>query len=236
MRSGADRVDRADRGNRLHKRVWDLLPWYASGTLEGSEQRAVESHLAACAPCREELAVQRQLSQALQQVPEIAPAPHPAQFARLMARIDAEETAGPRWWAALRDLFTATPTAVRWTLAAQLGFVLLLGTTLALHRRPADPVEPSPATYQTLSDPAPAPAQANPASRASSASLRVVFAPGTSEQEIRDLLLGIRGQITAGPSPLGVYTVDVPAGPDRLEDVLAHLRAHKQISFAEPAQ
>jgi hypothetical protein len=235
MRSGADR------GNRLHKRVWDLLPWYASGTLEGSEQRAVESHLAACAPCREELAVQRQLSQALQQVPEVAPAPHPAQFARLMARIDSEETAGPRWWAALRDLFTATPTAVRWTLAAQLGFVLLLGTTLALNRRPAEPVEPvnplpAPAVYQTLSDPAPAPAQANPASRASSASLRVVFSPGTSEQEIRDLLLGIRGQITAGPSPLGVYIVDVPAGPDRLEDVLAHLRAHQQISFAEPAQ
>jgi hypothetical protein len=237
MRSGADR---ADRGHRLHRRVWDLLPWYASGTLEGSERRTVEAHLAACAPCREELAVQKQLGETLQQVPEIAPAPHPAQFARLMARIDAEETAGPRWWAALRDLFTATPRAVRWTLAAQLGFVLLLGTTLALNRRPAAPINPvhplpAAATYQTLSDPAPAPLQANPASR-TSASLRIVFAPGTSEQEIRDLLLGIRGQITAGPSPLGVYTVDVPAGPDRLEDVLIHLRAHKQISFAEPAQ
>ena len=83
--------------------------------------------------------------------------------------------------------------------------------------------------YRTLSDAAPAPPPAAATSR-----LRLVFAAGTTEAEIRDLLLGIRGQITAGPSPLGVYTVEVPAGPDPLADVLTHLRAQKRVSLAEP--
>ncbi len=37
--------------------VRDLLPWYASGTLEGSETRLVTAHLASCDACREELAL-----------------------------------------------------------------------------------------------------------------------------------------------------------------------------------
>lgn len=227
MRSGADREE------RQHRRVFDLLPWYANGTLEDVERRVVETHLAACARCRGELAADRRLGETLRQIPEIAPAPHPAQFARLMDRIESERN-GPStaaWraaWTALREILTVTPRAVRWTLAVQLGLVLLLGSGLLLLRRPEPTV---PAVYQTLSDP-----ETTVPATAATARLRVVFAPGTSEQEIRNLLLGIRGQITAGPSPLGVYTVDVPAGPDPVADVLAHLRSHKQVSLAEPVE
>jgi anti-sigma factor RsiW len=222
-----------DPGERRHRRALELLPWYANGTLEDIERRVVEIHLAACARCREELAADRRLGESLRQTPETAPAPHPAQFARLLERLDGDrETTG--WRGALRglgglgDLLAATPRAVRWTLAAQFALVLLLGGLgggLLLLRRPQ--AAPPPAVYQTLSDPA-------PAAPAATARLRVVFAPGTSEQEMRNLLLGIRGQITAGPSPLGVYTVDVPAGPDAVADVLAHLRTHEQVSLAEP--
>jgi anti-sigma factor RsiW len=221
-------------GERQHRRVLDLLPWYANGTLEDVERRIVEVHLASCARCREELAADRLLGESLRQIPETAPAPHPAQFARLLERLDSDRTGLRNAWAALRDLLTATPRAVRWTLAAQLSLVLLLGVLcsgLLLLRRP-EPVPPTaPAVYQTLSDPAP-----EPAAPAATARLRVVFAPGTTEEEIRNLLLGIRGQITAGPSPLGVYTVDVPAGPDPVADVLAHLRRHRQVSLAEPVR
>jgi anti-sigma factor RsiW len=222
---------KADRGERLHRRVWDLLPWYANGTLESGEQRIVESHLDACARCREELAAVRRIGEVLRQIPEIAPAPHPAHFARLMERIDKAESAGGRRaaWTALRGFLAATPRAVRWTLAAQLGLVLLLAAGLLL-RSPAPP----PAVYQTLSDPEPAVSAASAASAKTGVRLRLVFAPGTTEQEIRNLLLGIRGQITAGPSSFGVYTVEVPAGPDPLAGVLAHLRRQKQVSLAEP--
>jgi len=223
MRSGAER---AERGNRLHRRVWDLLPWYANGTLEDGERRTVESHLAACSRCREELSACRGLGELLQQVPEVAPAPHPAHLARILEKIgDHERAAWRSPLESLRNLLTATPRPVRWALAAQLALVLgLAGLDLA--RRPAQPPATSPAAYRTLSD---APAAAAPSSR-----LRVVFAAGTTEQEIRDLLLGIRGQIVSGPSSLGVYTVEVPTGPDPLEDVLAHVRKHRQVSLAEP--
>jgi hypothetical protein len=227
MRSGAER------GDRLHRRVWDLLPWYANGTLEDGERRAVETHLAACSLCREELTACRGLGELLRQVPEIAPAPHPAHLARILGQIGADERAAWRSpLESLRNLLTATPRTVRWALAAQLALVLGLAGSLLL-LRPASQVRnptAAAASYQTLSDSAPAAIGAtSPTVR-----LRVVFAPGTSEQEIRDLLLGIRGQISAGPSPLGVYTVEAPAGPDPLADVLTHLRKHRQVSLAEP--
>jgi len=220
MRSGAER------GDRLHRRVWDLLPWYANGTLEDGERRTVESHLAACSRCREELSACRGLGELLRQVPEVAPAPHPAHLARILEKIgDHERAAWRSPLESLHNLLTATPRPVRWALAAQLALVLgLAGLDLA--RRPAQPPATSSAAYRTLSD---APAPAAPSSR-----LRVVFAAGTTEQEIRDLLLGIRGQIVSGPSSLGVYTVEVPTGPDPLDGVLAHVRKHRQVSLAEP--
>jgi len=47
----------------------------------------------------------------------------------------------------------------------------------------------------------------------------------------------VEGQIAGGPSPLGVYTVEIPAGPaaDPLPVILAHLRSHPAVHFAEPA-
>jgi len=223
MRSGAER---AERGNRLHRRVWDLLPWYANGTLEDGERRTVESHLAACSRCREELSACRGLGELLQQVPEVAPAPHPAHLARILEKIgDHERAAWQSPLESLRNLLTATPRPVRWALVAQLVLVLGLGLGLSLHRQPAA----ASAVYRTLSDGPPAMSSTAPSSR-----LRLVFAAGTTEQEIRDLLLCIRGQIVSGPSSLGVYTVEVPTGPDPLEDVLAHVRKHRQVSLAEP--
>ena len=42
-----------------HRRVAGLLPWYATGTLDRDERRAVEAHLAECATCRELVDVAR---------------------------------------------------------------------------------------------------------------------------------------------------------------------------------
>ena len=227
---------RAEQGDRLHCRVWDLLPWYANATLADGERRVVETHLEVCSQCREELAACRGLGDVVRQVPEIAPAPHPARLARIMAQIDAEErNAGQGAWrsfwrsplASLQDLLDATPRAMRWAMLAQLVLVLTLAAGLARPRIPAPASPAAPLEYTTLSDPA-------PSQLPQTTHLRLVFKPGTTEQEIRDLLLGIRGQITAGPSPLGVYTVDVPATPDPLADVLVHLRKHRQVMLAVP--
>ena len=63
-----------------------------------------------------------------------------------------------------------------------------------------------------------------------------MFSPRATEREIRELLQGIHGEITAGPSPIGAYTVEVPAAGDPATVVLARLRSEPQVvMFAEPA-
>ncbi|MFL6196686.1 MAG: hypothetical protein ACJ75H_21060, partial [Thermoanaerobaculia bacterium] len=63
----------------------------------------------------------------------------------------------------------------------------------------------------------------------------MMFSPRATEKEIRGLLLDVRGQITEGPSPLGVYTVAVPAGGDPVKMLLARLRSEPQVVFVERA-
>jgi hypothetical protein len=90
------------------------------------------------------------------------------------------------------------------------------------------------AGYRTLSDP-PRPAAAGAA--VSGPQVRVVFAPATTEAELRRVLLEVRGEIVGGPSSLGAYTVAVPAsgpGSEPLALVLEHLRADPRVRFAEP--
>jgi hypothetical protein len=66
----------------------------------------------------------------------------------------------------------------------------------------------------------------------------VVFDPALTEADLRSLLLELRAQVVGGPSPLGAYTLEVPAGGDDAdppEVVLDHLRAQPGVRFAEPA-
>jgi hypothetical protein len=89
-------------------------------------------------------------------------------------------------------------------------------------------VPASPATYQTLSDSAPLPG--------GTVALRVMFSPQATEKEIRDLLLAVHGEITAGPSPFGAYTVDVTAAAGYpVSVILTRLRSDSVVTLAEPA-
>ena len=205
---------------RLHQRVWELLPWYANGTLGDAERRTVEEHAARCERCRKELDACRQLGEAVQTAAVEAPTPHPARLARLMDRLD--EADGSPLRARLGGLLTATPKPVRWILAGQLAALLLLAAAPLW-----TPPSPPPAEFKTLSEPVAA---------AAGPQVRVVFADGATERQIRDVLLPIGGQLAGGPSPLGVYTVELPEGRDPLPVVLRHLRSRAEVSFAEPVR
>ena len=219
-----------DREERLHRGIQELLPWYANGTLDEEEARKVEEHAALCPCCREEIEAGRRLGETLRREEIAAPAPHPAQLARLMARLDepdtAQETGASGLLARLRTWLGDTPTPVRWALAAQLVLVVALAGLIA-SRTSSVPVPP--AAFHTLSDPEPA----SPAVSPAVVQLRVVFAERTPERQIRDLVLGLGGRIAGGPSPLGAYVVEIPAGRDPLPVVLAHLRSRPEIEFAE---
>lgn len=202
-----------------------LLPWLASGAIDSEDRRRVEAHLEACATCRAEAERCRVERARLRAEVGAAPAPHPAQLERLLARLDTDEgedddagAAPPR---RRRSLLARTPAAARWLIAAQL--VALAGLGFFASR----PAFVPGAAFRTLS----APAAAAPARGA----LRVVFAPEASEAEVRALLLSVRAQIVAGPSALGVYTLalDGAGAPDPVGVALGLLRADARVRLAE---
>ncbi|MFL6234106.1 MAG: zf-HC2 domain-containing protein [Thermoanaerobaculia bacterium] len=224
--------EREDHGQRVHQRIWELLPWYANGSLAERERERVEAHLAACLRCQEEERVCRQMAGVVARAGEVAPAPHPVQFQRMLARIEESEreeresAGGWRLLAPLRSLVQATPRPLRGALVAQAAVILLLVGFLAwsLQRPGAAPAPPP--VYRTLSNPEAAPV---PTVR-----LRVMFSPQASEKEIRELLGGIQGEIKAGPTKMGAYTVEVPAS-DPVRVVLARLRSEPRVVLlAEP--
>lgn len=227
---------------RGHEELELLLPWYVNGTLEAAERTALEDHLAGCPRCRGELAREEGLAATLRAAEDVAPAPHPAQLARLLSRLDGEpraERPPRRRPARLSALWAGTPRPVRWAVAAQALLVLALAAVTGWRAeawgadsvREAAAAENDAAEFRTLADEAPA------AAPAGAARLRVLFAEETSVGAVRAILERVGGRIVDGPSPLGVYTVEVPAGPaaDPLEVVLDHLRAQPEVRFAGEA-
>jgi anti-sigma factor RsiW len=215
-----------------HQEIWQLLPWYVNGTLEGRELDAAKAHLATCEACRDEAARCRDLAAAVQSAPAPAWTPSPAHLARLLARVDAIESpdgraGGWRDWlqscaTALRESLWITPPAMRWALAAQGALVVVLAATAiwqaaALHGP----------GYRTL-------AGSSEQIAGKHAEVRIVFAEDITEREMRALLERAKGSIVGGPSPAGAYTVLLAA--DSSAAALEVLRADPKVRLAEPVR
>lgn len=218
-----------------HRRAWELIPWYVNDTLEPSERDRVEAHLAACPDCRAEADLCRDLVEAGGRPEDLAPAPHPAQLDRLVDRL-AAESEEPGRIVRLADRLHRLPPSVRRLAAAiallAAGLAGYLAAPGADRSREASPESTRAAAYRTLSQPEEA-SVAPPGERM----LRIVFAPATPEEEIRRILLAVRGEIAGGPSPLGVYTVRTGGAEDGTEPlavVLQHLRREAGVLFVEP--
>ena len=227
--------DPTSRNHHVHQEAWELLPWYANGTLDGRECAAVEAHLPTCPACQAELQRCRDIATAVHAAGEAAWSPSPGHFSQLLARIDAAEAQEAQdggWRERLRARYTrsllalqSTPRLVRWALVTQGAMLLLLAGVLVWQA----PFAPGP-LYQTLSD------GRDPVARGQ-AHIQVVFADEMTEKELRALLTGVGGTIVKGPSSEGVYTVAVPlsgSAPDLAGPVLDALRAHRHVLFAEP--
>jgi len=238
--------EREDHDERIHQRIWEMLPWFVNGTLSAPDRERVEDHAAVCRRCRDEIETCRQMAEAIQGKGEVAPSPHPVQLQRVLARIDEAEQAekserqaqraGRRPFGvprrAFEALIAATPRPLRGALVAQAAIIVLLVGVLVWGelRTVTSPAVPgAPATYQTLSESAPA------QQKGGTVTLRVMFSPRATEKEIRDLLLAVHGEIAAGPSPFGVYTVEVTAAGLPVSVVLTRLRSDSVVALAEPA-
>jgi hypothetical protein len=205
-----------------------LLPWFVTGRLDADDTARVEAHVAACPACRADLEHERALHDVVRQDAR-ADAPDPAEgFQKLMARIGETERAFPAHAPAMEVRATrGRIRAPRWVATAVVAHALALAIVGAALWRHTDRIDEAP--YRTLSsDVRPTP---------SAAHLRVVFAPGTTTQELAGILDKVDARIVDGPSPAGAYALTLTSGvPDEaaIAAKLSTLRADARVILAEP--
>lgn len=193
-----------------------LLPWYATGQLDGDEHARVAAHLAGCASCREALRVERRMAEAVGDLAEPGEHGWEGMRARLTeAPVPLPPQVAPRPRVRSRR-FDAR--AMRWTIAAQAAAIAALAFTAVL------PTRRDEAPYRVLSD---APAAAAPAGN-----VLAMFRPEASEAALRALLRDAHARLVDGPTAANAYLLEVP-GAER-PAALARLRRDPLVTMAEP--
>jgi hypothetical protein len=232
---------------RSHHEAWEAVPWILNGSLSEAEVRAAQEHLRGCADCREALAFEQRLREAMQQPqPRAQPADAEAGWRQLSARLDGNLQAGkeesefveapaetappgaaaaaiaalPRRWSAY--------VSVRWLAAAVIVEALALGVVVTASWSNHPGREPI-AVYRTLSQvdavtPAP--------------TIRVVLAPGVRLEQFGSMLRAAHLQVVAGPSEAGVWSLAPAEDATSIatETALRALRGNPQVRFAEPLE
>lgn len=194
-----------------HKVADALLPWYVNGTLDRDERAFVESHLADCPRCRQEVEWLRGLYAACVAGEKSAGASNA--FRKLRLRLEAPQ-ARPRFpsgtFAARRRPWT------HWLIGAQLAVIAGLGVAWLGYsdRMPA---------YRTLG--------AASIAAEHRASIVVVFDPTVSEAELRWVLREAGARIVDGPTQTNAYLLDVPR--EGRERALQALRSEPAVSLVE---
>jgi Putative zinc-finger len=177
----------------MSDRFNELLPWYVNGTLGEADRAWVEQHLAEHPEAREELAFYRSLqTQMRQDAPAV---PHNIGLARTLHLIR-----GDRPTLAERVTGFLASLGMRPSLAlAGVALVALQGGVI---HRLLHGGDDETAQVRTL----------GPAQVDGSPLLKVSFAAGAREVDLRLALVGVQGNVAAGPDSQGDYFVRVPAG------------------------
>jgi anti-sigma factor RsiW len=192
-----------------HEEAEALLPWYATGQLEGDERALVERHLASCLACQRQLRFDHRMVGEFDQLdPQIE-----SGWARLRARLDKESKprAHRRALAGAWDVLRRP--AIATLVAAQLAFVVVAGGVLLSLDRPQ---------YQALSSPTPAPA----------ANLLVIFRADATQKDILDAFRASGVSVVGGPTAADAYLLQVPE--QRRAAALTRLQADEDVQMAEP--
>ncbi|HYD24030.1 MAG TPA: zf-HC2 domain-containing protein [Croceibacterium sp.] len=188
-----------------HEQAQMLLPWRVNDTLEPGEATWFEAHLAQCAECRADLAANLALRERYAQLP--------VEMEAVRSPLVDQLADGPSVvsWKLLRRRVT-----LGWALAAQAAVAAAAAVALFV----AMPSAPE-RDYNLLGSEA--------AEEAGNAI--VLFAPETTERELRAALNAVRARVVDGPTASGAYVVRVS---DNRAAALDRLRAVPQVVLAEP--
>ena len=207
-----------------HRAMQALLPWYASGTLDGDDRAAVAAHLEACARCQADLAFERRLlaAHAALEASEDGAEAAELGLARLHARMQAPHGARlaaqwqgwKGWWRG--RLLQPSASALRMGLALQFGVIVLLAAGLL-----ANPVAER---YRALGAPS--------STLADGATLLVMFRADATEAQLRAAVQAAGARIADGPTAAGAYVLALPSAQSA--QALRALRAEPIVTLAEP--
>ena len=220
-----------DEQMRVHREIWQLIPWLVNDSAGADERQRGEQHLRSCADCRDEFAMQARIRAVLEDEPVPVGDPRAA-LGRLLARLD-DEPAMPADDIAAGPARVASRTlpAERWmpgliaaVVVQAVGLVAL--AAFALQRY--GPGGPTPADaaprYETLSNTAQTPV---------AASIRLVPAPNLTVGVLQSLLAENGLRIVEGSEDRAIYAL-APTRDLDLDATLARLRAHPDVLLAEP--
>jgi len=196
-----------------HKVADALLPWFVNGTLEGDELAFVQRHLGRCASCQREVEWLRELHAAC--IAGEADPDSSSALRQLRRRLE-EPPSGRGPMARLRDLWGRSRPWSHWVIATELAVMIGLGVWFL-------PVSDGPALYRTLG--------ASKATMVPAGNLVVVFAPATTEADLRRILRAAGARIVDGPTQANAYILDVPA--QRKDQALQALRAEPAAVLVE---
>jgi hypothetical protein len=229
-----------------HEEAWLALPWVANGRLTQAERDKYEPHVSECAECREELAFQRLLCNALTEPDRVTYAPGPS-FRKLMDRIDG---AAPQPRKATesddKTLATLVPRSSRsrrWSslevwrppgLAWAASFILMVGLAAVFTTANRSAPPPDAPVYRTHTDAA---AQASDV-------LHIIFQGSLTIGEVEEVLRSSDAHIVEGPDSQGIFGVApgnggsnnaAPARTNRELNVLwARLHTDPRVRWVEP--
>lgn len=197
-----------------HQEAQELLPWYATGQIDPADRARVDAHLAECAGCQAELRLEMRLGE------EVAALPMELELGwlDLRQRLQIRPSPWSRFKARMMNLWNGLWAGdyVRWAVAGQMAFLLLLVSIVSAPDRTAP--------YHTLGSP----------HVARSGNVIVMFRPETAEGRLRHILQAADARLVDGPTPAGAYVLFV--SPDRRPAALAALRADSEILMAEPIE
>lgn len=183
----------------------ELLPWYVNDTLGAEERAQVETHLAQCAQCRDEITLLETLQRQIQQHPSVVPSE--IGLKRLMRDIKRERASGSerQWW---------RPAMAAAAIVIVVQSALLVGLWSQQQGNGITPLGGNGNTIQSTGT-----------------VLQLQFRPTATEAQIRELLNRIDATIVAGPGAAGVYRVQLATRPDAqaLDTLLRELRERSEL-------
>jgi hypothetical protein len=211
---------------RVHDEVTALVPWYLNGSLGEVERQRLDAHLLLCANCREALAQERRVYQAVRAEPAVEYMPA-ASLKRLQARLDsADAVASPSAPAAAAAAAGRGRPSMPWQgmMAASVAVMAVALAWLASDRWMQSRAQAP--NYFTVTTAAP---------RVPGEVIRAVFSPTITLIELQAILDAAQLRIVAGPTEAGVYSL--AANSKRpVSSSLALLREHASVRFAESTQ